>query len=302
MNRIKSPAVVAVSLLLSAWAGRVEAVPVPIANHSFESPVATPPDNYIDILPDNWLGAEAVLEDGVLYTWVEISEAIGFTGGDGPQHSGIGEAGYIYQDLGVTFKPNMTYRMDLATAHRAGFNHSLLEFGLFTSDAIGTDVGTPGFADIQGIWTGQDPPNPDGDDQFNQLRDASVLQTIGTGALGHVYEFNSGATPPSGNLVAFIRHEGTGDRVTFDNIRLEELPTVAPGQAGDFDGDLDVDDADLNEWRTRFGADLDGNDFLIWQRNLGAMPAVAAASAVPEPAAWMLALAAGLAIIGRGRR
>ncbi|MBL9162449.1 MAG: hypothetical protein JNL18_06955 [Planctomycetaceae bacterium] len=76
---------------------------------------------------------------------------------------------------------------------------------------------------------------------------------------------------------------------------------VAPRLAGDFDQDGHVDDDDLNnEWKLRFGVDLDGADFLDWQANYGSTStdAVAAIGAVPEPAAAsLLALAiAGIAI------
>jgi hypothetical protein len=79
---------------------------------------------------------------------------------------------------------------------------------------------------------------------------------------------------------------------------------VAPPLAGDFDLDGDVDDDDLNsEWKLRFGADLDGADFLDWQRNYGATStdALAAIGAVPEPAAAsLLAMAiTGVAISQR---
>jgi hypothetical protein len=73
---------------------------------------------------------------------------------------------------------------------------------------------------------------------------------------------------------------------------------VAPPLAGDFDLDDDVDDDDLNnEWKVRFGVDLDGNDFLDWQRNYGATSTdvLAAIGAVPEPTAASLL---GLAITG----
>jgi hypothetical protein len=84
---------------------------------------------------------------------------------------------------------------------------------------------------------------------------------------------------------------------TLDNFRSESLASIP----GDFDGDGDVDANDLNDWKAAFGsgdaADAngdgvsDGADFLIWQQNYtGSLPAVASASAVPEPAVATLAL------------
>ncbi|BBO31566.1 S8 family serine peptidase [Lacipirellula parvula] len=73
---------------------------------------------------------------------------------------------------------------------------------------------------------------------------------------------------------------------------------------GDFNGDGQVDGADLQEWKDGFGTDYDGNDFLTWQRNYGTgVPATSAWAAVPEPSGLLLA-ATGL-MIGccvRGRR
>lgn len=60
---------------------------------------------------------------------------------------------------------------------------------------------------------------------------------------------------------------------------------------GDFNNDQKVDDDDLDEWKSGFGTDYDGSDFLAWQRNYGyGVPASPAAATVPEPAAWMLAV------------
>jgi hypothetical protein len=68
--------------------------------------------------------------------------------------------------------------------------------------------------------------------------------------------------------------------------------------AGDFDGDGDVNAADLDLWRGGYGLtagaepldgdadgdfDVDGDDFVIWQRTLTGEPALPAASMVPEP-------------------
>jgi hypothetical protein len=70
--------------------------------------------------------------------------------------------------------------------------------------------------------------------------------------------------------------------------------------AGDFDADGDVDATDLNvEWVKRFGADLDGDDILAWQRNLN----IGGQVAVPEPTSAVMGcmlLAAFGAIRRRG--
>ncbi|HMP08057.1 MAG TPA: hypothetical protein PJ982_17040 [Lacipirellulaceae bacterium] len=91
----------------------------------------------------------------------------------------------------------------------------------------------------------------------------------------------------------------------FDNFR------VLNGLPGDFDQDGDVDADDLPIWKAAYGTTAagdadgnlitDGNDFLIWQRNLGVdlTPATAASGAVPEPSG---ALLAGLALLAAARR
>lgn len=88
------------------------------------------------------------------------------------------------------------------------------------------------------------------------------------------------------------------------------LALLAPPSPADFDGDGDVDAADLAQWEGDFGVnglsdadndgDSDGNDFLIWQREL-APNSLSAAANVPEPAAIMLA-ALAVCGVGAGRR
>lgn len=75
--------------------------------------------------------------------------------------------------------------------------------------------------------------------------------------------------------------------------------------AGDFNGDGIVNLADLNDpvlgWKARFGVDLDGDDFLEWQRRYAGEPANA--SAVPEPATIVIVAAAvGSSLVGSRRR
>ena len=83
----------------------------------------------------------------------------------------------------------------------------------------------------------------------------------------------------------------------FDNLVVTDNSS---GQPGDFTGNGIVDAMDLQQWQGDFGLndesdadgddDSDGADFLIWQQNLGAPGQTAAAAAVPEPAASLLAL------------
>ncbi len=66
--------------------------------------------------------------------------------------------------------------------------------------------------------------------------------------------------------------------------------TITPSNPPDYDGDGDVDGADLAMWEAAYGIDADGADFLSWQREYtGALP-LAAAATVPEPA--------GVAMVG----
>jgi hypothetical protein len=89
------------------------------------------------------------------------------------------------------------------------------------------------------------------------------------------------------------------------NYPLDPISYPTP-LAGDFDGDRDVDMDDLNQqWIPRFACgDLDGTDFLNWQRNLGMVstpPSVASQAALPEPAGAGLIATASLAACGLTR-
>jgi hypothetical protein len=89
------------------------------------------------------------------------------------------------------------------------------------------------------------------------------------------------------------------------------MSAADPTLSSDFNGDGMVDGADLAQWRGDFGptddgsdadgdGDSDGADFLTWQRELGMTSAAPSAGAVPEPSAWLLAVA-GLPLLLRTR-
>jgi T5SS/PEP-CTERM-associated repeat protein len=90
------------------------------------------------------------------------------------------------------------------------------------------------------------------------------------------------------------------------------------GITADFDGDGDVDGADLVKWEAGFGdstgavkgdgdangdGDVDGRDFLSWQKEFGSgPPATPSASAVPEPSTALLLAATVAFLLGPARR
>ena len=198
---------------------------VTLANPSFEQPDAT--GTFLVQVPTGWTMVTPPVADDI---FVENLGSVGITGGNGAQYAGIQSVGnQIYQDTGVPFQPNTTYIVDIAGGYRSGYATGVLEFGLESSNAPGTPVAAyPGRLDLGGILP--DSGNPDADNVINRLRYASAVSTIGSGALGRVGVFVTGATPPAGNIVAYIRHV-SGFRVMFDSISIIALPNTLDGDS-----------------------------------------------------------------------
>lgn len=199
---------------------------VAVTNHSFEQPDAA--GAYIDGVPTGWSFANAPDPED---TFVENTPSIGVTGGHGVQYAGLDAIGsFLHQDTGVPFAADTTYLVDLAGGYRNGYGTGVVEFGLYSSNAIGTPLASyPGRIDENGALTASG--NPDADNVINRFRDASALATIGSGSLARPFVLVTGATPPSGNIAPYIRH-ASGFRVIFDNLRILAVPNSL-----DSDGD-----------------------------------------------------------------
>lgn len=104
------------------------------------------------------------------------------------------------------------------------------------------------------------------------------------------------------------------------DLELEFHYSLTSTSEGDFNGDGEVNGADLPVWEAGYGTIYDGADFLAWQRNLGmtsgpgapitasgavvyeAVTPLLAAVAVPEPMTFSLAILVGAIVVTRRRR
>ena len=100
------------------------------------------------------------------------------------------------------------------------------------------------------------------------------------------------------------------DKVLFSSYNFDAL--FNPQYSADFDGNNFVDGTDFLIWQRSFLVDAGGDanydgvtndlDLGIWENQYGTVPAIGAASAVPEPTPLLLALIGGMFALFRGHR
>jgi len=120
----------------------------------------------------------------------------------------------------------------------------------------------------------------------------------------------SGILQPGTYSLAALCAGSVGGNVSFHL-------SITPLLAADFDEDRDVDSTDLASWKTNFGlatgathaqgdatADgvVNGDDWIVWQRQLGETSIIAASYAVPEHSAITLSAVSLLAFAQLRRR
>jgi hypothetical protein len=147
-----------------------------------------------------------------------------------------------------------------------------------------------------------------GDGEVTELELTNSNLATGTDVAGNTAgSFGVNQFVKIGDFIGAVDINYVVDEIRFADSLAAVLP-VDEGTTfeGDFDGDGDVDGADLtgtpDGFNARFGVDLAGEDFLAWQRDFG-NPAGGAA-AVPEPAGATLAMlfVAAACLVPRKRR
>lgn len=143
-----------------------------------------------------------------------------------------------------------------------------------------------------------------------------LLDSDDSGGTGSLNALISGVVPAGGQLTFAVTGANDtvfeGDHQSRGAYNLKLTLGGGVDYAADFNNDGKVNSLDLAAWKTAFGAtnvgdadndnDSDGADFLVWQRQFGSGGAsIAAATAVPEPAAAALLISAGLASTAIGR-
>jgi hypothetical protein len=165
-------------------------------------------------------------------------------------------------------------------------------------------------------------------DSFNIDVDTAadaIIQLDVIGDLLNVYVWRPGTAKPAEPIMTFNDSTFTSGRAgivynenddntigVFRFATASDAPLPDP-VAGDYDHDLDVDGADFLLWQRDFGSTtnlaadgngdlvVDGLDLDVWQTNFGP-GATAAIAAVPEPSSLVLLATAALGACFRKRR
>jgi hypothetical protein len=170
------------------------------------------------------------------------------------------------------------------------------------------------------------------DAPFNASSEVIIeLNVVGDQLSGYVWEASDPNGKPaepqvtatdtqftSGMAGLAYAEDDFGTSGIYRYVMAQDTPIVDSNPSnGDFDGDNDVDGADFLIWQRGFGltgqpdattgdadddGDVDDADLALWVSHFGGTPAVVALGAIPEPASLALLAAGALAIYGIHRR
>jgi hypothetical protein len=219
--------------------------------------------------------------------------------------------GFLLEDFGVSIPIELTLEVNATTGALRVRNEQTVSFSMnyyeVRSASGALNASWPGLDGGEGgdpVGTGWDKA---GGSDANLISEVN-LSSMTSFAPAATATLGNGFSPGGAQDLGFFYAEPNG------LLRAGIVKYVTGGNiVADFNGDGTVNAADLAKWKSDFGqnsgsdadgdGDSDGNDFLVWQRRLGATTATAAAVAVPEPGCVaMLVLVGGVLASARSRR
>ncbi len=222
--------------LVGAISGVSQAVSIPVNNYNFSDPLIPTTSNsgyYTTGIPTGWSSQHFSAQyyengsNGGFTTPISspgsdpVPNPTGYQPGlSGPNYQYVADdgTGTIYQDLGVAFKPNTTYTVDISGGNRSGFPNNYSTFGLVSSNTtIPTDGTAP--ATLPGASTGfiNEGALPVG--SFNY---ASVIGSPDA----QVFTFTTGGTAPGGDVVVYVNNSSSG-RLELGGVVVTAVPEPA---------------------------------------------------------------------------
>jgi hypothetical protein len=312
MGRSRRASIALVLLATAAAASPVRAVPLAIANHSFESPAMG--DGGFDFLmvptaQGTWGWS---VEDGAFIYNPLATDYIGAGANGAPQGADGAQIGGVYQ-----FGDYAVYQLLAGADQTPGtLDDPVLETGtVYTitfavgQRSLGNPVSTYGGYDVQlraGPGAGQ---TILGRETNVETPPPGTFITRTFSIVCPTFDHPEAIGQP---LVVLLRKTTVSSTATieYDNIRIDATK-VSPQANANFNETGGVNAADLALWRANYGANrldathghgnantddyVDGADFLLWQRQLGPPPSAAAGASVPEPTSALLAAGALIA-------
>jgi hypothetical protein len=230
----------------------------------------------------------------------------GWIGGGTPVHVATGGAG---DGTGYISVPSSSNLATYNTESRWIGNYSSIGAGRIVVD-LRVPEGMPELAMRVVLF---------GPDNTQQRYTSTLAQTVPADGIWRQYAFSlaSADLVPTqvntpfvshsqimGNILQFmLRHDpGTpshGGTSISSELHVDNVELASASVAGDFDGNGLANAVDLTHptlgWKQRYGTDLDGDDFLVWQRGLN-VPVV---TAIPEPTTLAAMSVVAVALISR---
>ena len=227
MKRYMFGLLVMASVAGAATAAR--AASIPVVNYNFSEPLVTGNSGYYQGgVPNGWTVSANI--SGA--TYYENATNGGFATGTPSSYSNIQPGlsgpnyqyfvadgqGTLYQDLGVPFRPDSTYTVDMSGGHRNGFNGNFTDFGITTSALLTSTAGAanPALAGATGGFLNE-----------GNLSVGTLIWASTAGTNGEVYTFTTGGVVPAGDVYAYIFNAIGGGRTNDGGLTVTVVPEPA---------------------------------------------------------------------------